>query len=223
MPWAQSVGAAGRVAARLLLASAIAAPVQAQTVARLYAGAGIASVADQAPRVVLGALEAGDSSGALAVDGGVFVTPRVAIGAEFFRLTGVDTSTSGHFGTASKSDDEFTITGDVRAVLVRSRRAEVTAVGGVGTTRATATETRVPLDPRSSPFTMSDARTVLTWSAGADLMFTPLRHLLVGPVVRVQWLRGTPSSSTLMRRENPSATELASTRFVLGAMLRGAW
>src|SRR5512135_3546416 len=156
MPAAQWVRAAGRVAALLLLAAAVAPAVHAQTAARLYAGAGIVSVADQAPRVVLGGLEAGDSSGALAVDGGVFVTPRVAIGAEFVRLTSVDTSTSGHFGTTSKSDDEFTITGDVRARLVRSRWTEVTAVGGVGTTRATATETTVPLDPRSSPFTMSD-------------------------------------------------------------------
>jgi hypothetical protein len=197
-------------------------PARAQESPHVFGGFGGAIVIDGAPRLVLGAIQAGESSRAIVIDGGAFVVPRLAVELELIHPPAITRSTSGRFGTFTQSQRELTLAGDVRVTVVRAPRWTVDLTGGIGRLRGSIDSVSVPRDPRSVTTTRSEQRTLLTFPIGADVSIATGQHLAFGPMVRVHWLRGD-RPVTAFPGQIFGLLDQSTTRLVVAAAVRTFW
>ncbi len=197
-------------------------PARSQESRHVSGGFGGAFVIDQAPRLVLGGIQEGESSRAIVIDGGAFVAPRFAIGFELMHPPTITTSTSGLFGTFTQSERELTLAGDLRVTVVRAPRWTLDLIAGIGRLRGSIDSVSVPRDPRSVTTTRSEQRTLLIVPIGVDVPIETVRHLAFGPMIRVHWLRGDRPVGSF-----PGQTfgllDQSTTRVVVGAVVRAFW
>ena len=203
----------------LLLAAAA---VDAQPRDHVFVDAGIAVVRDEAPRLVLGALQSDNTSKALTLGGGVWFTPRIGAGIEWLKPGRLELTTSGRFGTFTMSETEQTFVGLVHVRAASFPRGAVDIVGGAGALQASVVSDSVALGS-TTHFIVPDDETMTAWTAGANVTFEPVRHLQVGGDARIYWLRRQNPPPSLSPGVTPSLVDQSTTRFGLGAFVRGSW
>jgi len=203
----------------LLLAAAAA---RAQSRDHVFVDVGVASVHDEAPRLVLGALQSDDPSAALTLGGGVWFASRIGAGIEWLKPGRLELTTSGRFGTFTMSETEQTVVGLVHVRAGSFSRGAVDIVGGAGALQASVVSDTLPL-ASTTHITTTDDETLMAWTAGLNVLFEPVRHFQVGGDVRAYLLhrRNPPSSRDLIQA--PSLVQQSTTRFGLGAFVRGSW
>jgi hypothetical protein len=130
------------------------------------------------------------------VYGSVFVTPRIAIGAEYSTLGTIDTSVSnpiiGDNRYLSKSAGLY---GVARVRVVRRTQVSLDLLGGVGGQFSHREFHYTPVGG-ANPYNSSDSVNYLSYLAGAEMPIAVARHIDVSPYARFYFLRGLPHQPT---------------------------
>jgi hypothetical protein len=133
------------------------------------------------------------------VYGTVFVTPRIAFGAELSTLGTREISnfnpSVGDYRYLSRSTALY---GVARVRVVRRALVSVDALGGIGGQFAHREYhfSAVTGSSQPAPSNTSDGVTYLSYVVGAEMPIAVARHISVSPYARVYFLRGLPHQPT---------------------------
>ena len=126
------------------------------------------------------------------VYGTVFVTPRIAIGAEYSTLGTLETSISnpviGNYLYSSKSSALY---GVARVRVVRGAEVSVDILGGIGG-QFSHREYHYSSAAAANSYDSSDSANYLSYLAGVEMPLAAARHVCVSPYARFYFLRGLP-------------------------------
>jgi hypothetical protein len=129
------------------------------------------------------------------VYGTVFVTPRIAIGAEYSTLGTMETSVSNSLiGSIDGLGKSTAFYGVARVRVVRRAQVSLDALGGIGG-QFSHREFHYT-SASGTPTDSSDSVNYLSYLAGAEMPIAVARHVSVSPYGRLYFLRGLPHQLT---------------------------
>jgi len=191
---------------------------EAQTIApRFFAGAGIGFGIDDAVERFT-SLYPGVSDTfvrAWLADGGGWVTPRVAIGAELFRPPEITARVSRSVQVLDETERETALLATLRIRPFGGRIVAVDALGGGGlliTSRQRSGRLFLPWQNES--FSSSESATTSTFVGGVDLTLHAARHWDIAPLVRLYRFNRDVTGSMIDHSSN---------HFIFGFITRATW
>jgi hypothetical protein len=204
------------VAAVALVACAPAAAM-AQPTDRFFAGAGLAigvnDLVERASQNFPGI--ANTLSHAWIVDGGGWLTPRIAISGELFKPPEITAGVSRAVQTIEETEQETALTATVRLRAFARQLLAIDLLGGGGVlvlNRQLVGEVTFPQQHQA--FNTSERRTSTAFVGGVDMTLHAVGRLDVAPILRVyRFNRDVPGS----------LVDHSSNRFLVGIVARAAW
>jgi hypothetical protein len=147
------------------------------------------------------------------IDGGFFVTDRVAVGADFLMPGDLQSVTSGISFRIETEEKERVALATIRTRLKREEQIALDAVTGVGAVRHTTT-VRSASDPlgRGPVRVQTESGTRLALLAGVEASLTVAPHLCVVPTARLYYFNRAETANTR-----------SSVRPAVGVALRATW
>jgi hypothetical protein len=152
----------------------------------------------------------------LPIHAAIYVAPRIGFGVEAMtlgRLTGAISKTTTF--DITEEEQESVIVGTVHARVFERPRFGIEAVGGAGTLRLERTTHTTFRFPDSSDVKTSKSNH-RAFMAGVDAPVRLDRHFVVGPTVRLYWLRRDETQTSVVHSR-------PSTRVMAGLSASVAW
>ena len=148
-------------------------------------------------------------------DGGGWVTPRVAIGAELFRPPEITAGVSRSVQILDETERETALLATLRVRTFGGRIVAVDALGGGGlliTSRQLSG--RLFLPPQNESFSFSESATTSTFVGGVDITLHAARHWDFAPLVRLYRFNRDVTGSMIDHSSN---------HFIFGFITRATW
>jgi hypothetical protein len=174
---------------------------------------------DAANRVTLPNPFKDDGSYEFVVDGGVWLTSRVAVGVEWLHPPDLRGGYGGVAGSFSQAEHASTVVGTVRVRAWTLSRVAIDVLGGAGTLQRTVdassrTSFECAFNPSCVTTTSHGESSSLAWVVGVDVPVRVVRYIALVPAVRIYSFQRPPLAVP---------QDLSSTRAVLYALVRVHW